>query len=352
MRIITLPVYSRLANEQDIPTEVKTRIPTGWRLSEHQVATYRALNSDAEVIFNVAITGDGKSLAGQLPTLVQSHHPIMAMYPTNELIRDQLRQTQDSLNLWKRNDLLLTYVDARKLDELENEEELRRADALSNLWSNHELVLTNPDIFHYVMQQYYIRTGKHGDAPDRVIGRLLNLFTQFTFDEFHIFQTPQVVSVLNALLFIREVTGQQNPKKFLFLSATPGELMLHSLERAELRFEQISGNYMHTWQEPNLAHWHRILRGSDLVFASQRAEEWVETHLDDILLPFFLANRPAVKGAIIVNSVASAQRLVARLRPAFDSNGLTVEPNTGFGAPQRRRDSYAADLLIGTRLLS
>ena len=49
-----------------------------------------------------------------------------------------------------------------------------------------------------------------------------------------------------------------------------------------------------------------------------------------------------------MNSVASAQRLVARLRPVFASHGLTVEPNTGFDAPQRRRESYAADLLIGT----
>jgi CRISPR-associated endonuclease/helicase Cas3 len=345
---MTLPVYSHLANEQDIPAEVKARIPTSWRLSEHQVATYRALNSEAEVVFNVAITGDGKSLAGQLPMLVSQSHPTMAMYPTNELIRDQLRQSQDALWWWKREDLLLTHVDARKLDELEDEEELRRADALHNLWRNHELVLTNPDIFHYVMQQYYIRTGRRGDAPDQVIGPLLNLFTQFTFDEFHIFQTPQVVSVLNALLFIREVTGPQNPKKFLFLSATPGDLMLQSLERAELRFEQISGKYMHTWQDPDPTHWRRILHGSSLSFAPQRAEEWVETHLDDTLLPFFLLHKPAAKGAIIVNSVASAQRLVARLRPVFASHGLTVEPNTGFDAPQRRRDSYAADLLIGT----
>jgi CRISPR-associated endonuclease/helicase Cas3 len=97
------------------------------------------------------------------------------------------------------------------------------------------------------MQQYYIRTGKHGDAPDRVVGRLLNLFEQFTFDEFHIFQAPQVVSVLNALLFIHEVTGSARPKKFLFLSATPGTLMLQYLERAKLRIVQVQGHYTHPY---------------------------------------------------------------------------------------------------------
>ena len=34
------------------------------------------------------------------------------------------------------------------------------------------------------------------------------LFDTLVFDEFHIFQAPQIVSVLNAMLLIREVTGQ------------------------------------------------------------------------------------------------------------------------------------------------
>jgi len=37
------------------------------------------------------MTGDGKSLAAYLPALV-SGHPVLAMYPTNELARDQETQ--------------------------------------------------------------------------------------------------------------------------------------------------------------------------------------------------------------------------------------------------------------------
>ena len=347
-RVTTLPVYSKLADDQNVPTAIRGQMPSGLRLSEHQLQTYQALlNSDSDVVFNVALTGDGKSLAGQLPTLAQARS-MMAMYPTNELINDQLRQVEYTMAAWGRNAFSMTRLDAHHLDELEDEAELQRSAALLNLLRNHELVLTNPDIFHYIMQQYYTRTGKHGDAPDRVIGPLLNLFEQFTFDEFHVFQTPQVVSVLNALLFIHEVTGETRPKKFLFLSATPGELMLRYLERAGLHFLQIQGNYAHTWHNPDPTRWRRILHGSALHFAPQRAAEWVEAHIDDTLLHFFLEHRPAAKGAIIVNSVASAQRLVARLRPIFASHGLTVEPNTGFDALKRRRDSYAADLLVGT----
>ena len=350
MRIVTLPVYSKLADNQDVPPELKVRIPAGWHLSAHQVATYQALkNGNADVVFNVAMTGDGKSLAGQLPALAEDHpRSLLAMYPTNELISDQLRQIEQALPLWKRDDLRPARLDARRLDELEDEAELDRRDALLNLWRNHELILSNPDIFHYVMQQYYIRTGKNGDAPDRVIGPLLQLFDQFTFDEFHVFQVPQVVSIVNALIFIHEVTGSVHPKKFLFLSATPEELLLRYLERAGLRSVQIQGSYAHAWNNPDPAHWRRILYGSVLHFAPQRAEEWVEAHLEDTLLRFFLEHRPAAKGAIIVNSVASAQRLVNRLRPVFAAHELTVEPNTGFDASARRRASYGADLLVGT----
>src|SRR4029453_17418717 len=66
---------------------------------------------------------------------------------------------------------------------------------------------------------------------------------------------------------------------------------------------------------------YRIIR-DNVYCLPQRAEEWVETHRDDTLLRFFLTHKPAAKGAIIVNSVASAQRLIARLRPVFETQGL------------------------------
>ena len=350
MHIITPPVYSLLASTQNIPPAIKAKIPSGWKLSAHQLATYEALKDDSiNVVVNTAMTGDGKSLAGQLPTLIQDHpHTLLAMYPTNELIRDQLHQTDRTLRLWDREDLRSTCLDAARLDDLVEEADLKRRDALTNLWDNHDLVLTNPDIFHYVMQQYYIRTGKKGDAPDLVISALLQDFNQFTFDEFHIFQAPQIVSVVNALIFIHEVVGEARPKKFLFLSATPEDSLLRYLDRAGLSHSQIQGKYTHTWKNDDQTHWRRILHGSTVHFAPQQAEAWVEDNVEGILLRFFLDHRPAAKGAIIVNSVASAQRLVRKLRPRFAEYGLTVQSNTGFDALETRRTSYEADILIGT----
>jgi CRISPR-associated endonuclease/helicase Cas3 len=204
MAVTLLPVYSRMADLREVPPSLQAKCPTDWRLLEHQVQTYQELTTgEIDVLINIAMTGDGKSLAAQLPTLTADRpNPLIAMYPTNELISDQVRQFEQTKIRWNRPDLQVTRLDAHQLDQIEAETELRRrADALVHSWLNHEVVLTNPDIFHYVMEQYYIRTGERGDAPDRVVEPLLRLFDHLIFDEFHVFQAPQVVAVINALLF-------------------------------------------------------------------------------------------------------------------------------------------------------
>jgi CRISPR-associated endonuclease/helicase Cas3 len=77
-----LPVYSE---EHSDP-----RYQIGsMRLLKHQVATWDAINDpEIDVVFNTAMTGDGKSLAAYLPAFEDSMS-IIAMYPTNELIQDQ-----------------------------------------------------------------------------------------------------------------------------------------------------------------------------------------------------------------------------------------------------------------------
>jgi len=62
--ILLKPVYSRPA--QTLPSGIT--LPAGWDgLSQHQVETYEALKDPTiDVVFNTAMTGDGKSLAAFL----------------------------------------------------------------------------------------------------------------------------------------------------------------------------------------------------------------------------------------------------------------------------------------------
>jgi CRISPR-associated endonuclease/helicase Cas3 len=96
------PVYSKLAHPDYIPPEILQRLPDGWQISEHQLQTFEALlQPSIEVVFNIAITGDGKSLAAYLPVLCKDHHSF-GMYPTIELLRDQARQFEGYCHIFQR----------------------------------------------------------------------------------------------------------------------------------------------------------------------------------------------------------------------------------------------------------
>lgn len=347
MRVKTSAVYSQLAMDEEVPDPLRRRLPAGMRLSRHQVDTYRALvESDAEVVFNTAMTGDGKSLAGQLPALVAGEgwrYPMMAAYPTNELVEDQLAHLESVETRWQAR-IERRRLNSAELDRAMTEEDYaRRGEALMGLLRNADFVLTNPDILHYVMHQFYTWPE---DAPDRYAGPLTQKFRQLIFDEFHIFDAPQIVSVMNTLLFMRAIAGEARAHKFLFLSATPRPLLREYLERSGLRAAFIESRYA-TDGSPD--EWRRILHPTIVNFEKEpRAEAWLETHAQDTVLPFFLERRPCARGAVIVNSRAAALRIYERLRPVFEQHGLSVALNTGWTGRARRRASYEADLLIGT----
>src|SRR6266487_5905442 len=82
LRLHIHPVYS----EENLDPNYQIG---SMHLLKHQIETYEAFNDpDIDVIFNTAMTGDGKSLAAYLPVFQQNKH-IIAMYPTNELVQDQ-----------------------------------------------------------------------------------------------------------------------------------------------------------------------------------------------------------------------------------------------------------------------
>jgi CRISPR-associated endonuclease/helicase Cas3 len=349
MQITTLPVYSKLADVTTIPSELQQALPAQWQLSQHQVETYAALQGDAsDVVINTAMTGDGKSLAGLLPLLVNNqHNGTMALYPTNELIQDQQRSAEAMLPQWNRASKQVAMLYGAKLDALtEAFDQLKRPDALLKVLNDHRLVLSNPDMLHAIMQ---FRYQQYGRVASHVIGQVPLLFEQLTFDEFHIFETPQVTAVLSGLLFLRT---QQPALKTLFLSATPRPEVMELLGRVGLDtrlrlIEPQREGWYHHGADPGDG-WRPILQGSHIHFAAQTAEEWIGAGGDNILLHWFQTHRPAAKAALIVNSVASALRLEQRLKPLFAAHGLEVIANTGITGRVQRTESYQADLLIGT----
>src|SRR6266498_1498008 len=152
--VILKTVYSRLAPCDDIGSFINN-----CRLSKHQVRTYQLLNDPSlDVVFNVALTGDGKSLAAFLPAL-SDNQCTMGLYPTNELSRDQESQIDGyvkQLSLAPRQQRVIRLT-GEQLTEYADEHDVSRQTELLRRIEQSEILLANPDIYHLIMNGYYLR---------------------------------------------------------------------------------------------------------------------------------------------------------------------------------------------------
>ena len=344
IKVSVKPVYSR--KSKVIPIE---NSPVGLKLRQHQVKTYEAIHdSKVDVIFNTAMTGDGKSLAAYLPALTEGKS-ILSMYPTNELIRDQERQVEEYCK-WFEQGISCDKMFAERLYELREElKDLRgQSAAIELLAQENPILLTNPDIFNLIANFHYLNP--EYENPDLLVQHIIDSYDLFVFDEFHLYDVSQVISVLTTMLyFVEQGRGKFNQKKFVFLSATPTPLLLDCLDKANLRYKIIEGCYQSDELDP--ANWDRICAPFDLHFhaAGRRTEGWVENHYQQIAEWF--TDNPNSRGAIIVNSVAAAKRITSFLkeRNAAGDFPLKVGENTGLSNQEERRFAlYESNLLIGT----
>jgi CRISPR-associated endonuclease/helicase Cas3 len=345
------PVYACPAD--NIPADVK--LPQGWTLAWHQAETLRALRDpEIDVVFNTAMTGDGKSLAAYLEVL-QGDYFAIALYPTNALARDQETQVQDYINHFQpSNTPRVNRLSGPELEVYAENEGLQKGSAIASRAGQSEVLITNPDIFHYLHRGAYL-TDK--DTPDKLWNRIDKDFDLFIFDEFHVFAAPQVASVLNTMLLIQATNRH---KKFLFLSATPSDSLVKRLDKAGFRCQVINPTDEGKYQFPETQteaealqadHWRQVARSIDLTFVpmeptSKSSETWLKENQEHILNQFL--EHPGSKGAIILNSIAAVKRLTPVFRECFAQHGLTVRENTGLSGGQEKAESLAADLVIGT----
>jgi CRISPR-associated endonuclease/helicase Cas3 len=345
LRLRLAPVYSEQAEpDPALP------LPPDLVLARHQMAVLDAYRDpEIDVIFDTAMTGDGKTLAAYLPLLLggrdgYARRRVIATYPTNELLRDQRKGVEANAARFGRT-LDLKEMYGAEITRLQQQrDDLTRADMVRQLLGDSTALLTNPDLFHLLMSYHYGYNQRR-----ELVQRVQANFDYYIFDEFHIFEAPQRIAILNA---INAIAVEDRPKaggerhKVIFLSATPDEQMQTILRNSGLNYKIITGTY-HTipgdGRRRILAPCQLQIVGTD---ADHGTETWVLDHAAELL--DFYRTYPDSKGAIIVTSVATAHRLVDALRPLFAAAGLTVCPNTGLTSRAARDQSYQADLLIGT----
>jgi CRISPR-associated endonuclease/helicase Cas3 len=332
-----LPVYSELYADRQIG-EV--------HLLKHQVETLEAFGDpEVDVIFNVAMTGDGKSLAAYLPVFKDGKAAI-AMYPTNELIQDQFHALpgyEERLDIHLPRNAVMY---GEEITRIMRERDITvRLEAVRKLLKRNPILLTNPDLVHLIMSHQYGWDYLRKELPTLLSAN----FDYFVFDEFHVFGVPQIINVMDMLGYLT-VNYHEKPelrKKFVFLSATPSKLMDDLLQHSGLIVRTIEGAYSSTEQKG----YRRILQPCELELheLSQETpiEAWVEGHLEEILA--FFRQYPGSKAAILVYSVATARRLYARLYDYFEKqHGIIVGENTGLTHRDERREALKKQILVGT----
>ncbi|MGB3535828.1 MAG: type I-D CRISPR-associated helicase Cas3' [Microcoleaceae cyanobacterium] len=315
-------------------------------LSSHQAQTYQQIcDSNAEVIFNHAATGDGKSLGVYLPGLINARFRTLALYPTNALVKDQKRQLKGyhrlfNLDADKRVDELYGAELARRVEKIKQEgrrgnkfEELRKS------LGKKRIIITNPDIFHLITHRRYQNMTY---AHDRLLSDLAEIPDLYVADEFHIFGSHQEAAIINSMLLIRHSRERQRPLKFIFTSATYKPQFKEKLESLGFNIKSVHGNYISEELEDNPPGYRQICQRIQLEFIKLEENtdslEWLLNQLCVIKEIFKAQKSRFGQGLIILNSVTKVRQVVNQLKPLLEPE-ILVKEISGIVDSKEREDT-------------
>ncbi|MFM5997309.1 MAG: type I-D CRISPR-associated helicase Cas3' [Dolichospermum sp.] len=364
MKISLLPLYSKLNRGVGAcalgclqTCKVKQQAPNfgegnNCPLSSHQAETYHAIiNSDAEIIFNTSATGDGKSLAAYLASLLNSDFQVISLYPTIELVADQKRQI---INYYQKFNLLeideIESLYGAKLAELvEQGEKTNKFRELLKILKHKYVILTNPDIFHLATHSRYQNPAYTRSQLAITLGTNPDLYIA---DEFHIFGSHQEAAILNSLLLIRHNRPKKRPLRVLFTSATPKDNFVKLLKTAGFKVTSIKGEY----ESKPTAGYRQICQPIDLEFVQLVRESdafnWLIQEHEQIRN--ILHQEGKGRGGIILNSVALVSRTVRELNKLMSPEVKVLEISGRIDKQEREKihheleNSQQPVLIVGT----
>lgn len=370
MKVFLNPLYSQINSLETCPlkcqgacqvsqqSELKPSEGNSCPLSLHQAKTCaEATQGTADIIFNTATTGDGKSLAASLPGLLNPSFRIVSLYPTIELVEDQDRSHRDRQKpdgeIEKGWHSLFGLNADKRIDRLYGEELSRRVcnrgsnrfQELRKAIEQKPLILTNPDIFHLIIHHQYQDPAYENSLVPLLMAKFPDLWV---FDEFHIFGAHQEAAVLNSLSFIRR--SQQRKRRFLFTSATPKPKFVEQLTAARFKILEIPGNYI----DAPAPGYRPILQPIELEFVQLKQQtvlEWLAGHYTEIEAT--LANETTGRGLIILNSVAQtgqAVRLLTELLPNVEVREISgrMDCDSRQETQDQLKHSERPVLVVGT----
>jgi CRISPR-associated endonuclease/helicase Cas3 len=338
---ISIELEARTIPEcQDIPDELKFM----GRALQHQVDVFNAIH-DHDIVLDLAPTGTGKTKAGLSSLLHQPDRHAIYIAPTNALIEQQTKAAEEFIQSSQgKLKHIVKAVSAKEVRQWSNDRVgSRPGEKLYNLLRNPAtifpevganrplLLVTNPDIFYYATFFSYHKLDK--------INLATSFYTQFStiiFDEFHLYDAKQLVSLLFYLTYLNIFGFFQAGRKVILLTATPEpacEAALGILAERGVRIKQINGEEG-SHQIPSQTAVQLEIR------PQVERDEWLKVLADEAARRF--SAYPDQNGAIILDSKDHINRLADLLK----KRGLDQKFGRIHGSTPKEERAWAAQQRI------
>jgi CRISPR-associated endonuclease/helicase Cas3 len=282
---------------------------------QHQVDLCE-LGRDRDLILDLAPTGTGKTQAGLSILLHNKDKSAIYIAPTNALVTQQREAAQKFITNSNLSHVFKSAT-AKEIRSWSNRLVGKRSgEKVYNLLRNPAtifpevganrplLLVTNPDIFYYAIFFSYNRLDRSNIASE-----FYSKFSTIIFDEFHLYNAKQLVSLLFYLAASKELGYFASGRKIVLLTATPEpacEVALDSLKQQGVKIGRVDGeesnNNLLPSQTPiNL-----------LVKSQLERDDWLEEMADEIERR--LKIYPDKNGAVILDSKDLINRLADLLK--------------------------------------
>lgn len=217
------------------------------RALQHQVDVFEAARNH-DIILDLAPTGTGKTKAGLSVLLHNRDHHAIYIAPTNALIEQQTKAAQEFVQEAGLPHIVVA-ASAKDVNGWTNERVGNRSgEKLYNVLRQPAtifpecagkpvLLVTNPDIFYYAAFFQYNPLDRSNIASE-----FYSSFSTIIFDEFHLYDAKQLVSLLFYLALSKVFGYFQHNRKVVLLTATPEpacEAALATLEKSGVKIARI-----------------------------------------------------------------------------------------------------------------
>lgn len=296
----------------DMPPELVKAFGDG--VLQHQNEVYLAAK-DHDIVLDLAPTGTGKTKAGL--SVIDHNRDRNAIYiaPTNALIE---QQTESAEGFLKAAGLphVVKAASAKHVREWPDDRVGKRpGEKLYNILREPAtifpecggrplLLVTNPDIFYYAAFFQY-------GSKDRsnIASEFYTSFATIIFDEFHLYDAKQLVSLLFYLALSKVFGYFGQKRKIILLTATPEpacEAALALLQQAGTTIKSVDGNSVNNNQIPSQT-------SVNLEVRKYPEKERLISEITTQAIAW-LESDPDRYGAVILDSKDTLNRIADRLR--------------------------------------